>query len=178
MNPVKKSQKLLGVILFAIFSGIAFSACSCGNTSETPKKTAPILADSGKMTETSRPRTETLLSRHDVDAVFTGTQRHVCPGMTGLCPDRCGSSGTLALFRIEKYNNYENPGEYGDPRTDEFAFMLLSTIGTSAVSAEIAEIVRTLSPGDKVHLVWEHVRITDEYGSQFSERPVRELSPR
>lgn len=98
--------------------------------------------------------------------------------MTGLCPDRCGSSGTLALFRIEKYNNYENPGEYGDPRTDEFAFMLLSTIGTSAVSAEIAEIVRTLSPGDKVHLVWEHVRITDEYGSQFSERPVRELSPR
>ena len=56
--------------------------------------------------------------------------------------------------------------------------MLLSTTGASDVPAEIAERVRALAPGDKVRLVWEHVYVTDENGSRFPERVVRELSAR
>lgn len=156
-------RKFLALLALA---GTALAACSCGNAPE--ENAAP-----------AKPaRTAELLSRHDADAVFAGTREHVCRGLTALCPDRCGSSGTLAVFRIEKYNAYEKPGQYGDPQADEFAFMLLSTTGASDVPAEIAERVRALAPGDKVRLVWEHVYVTDENGSRFPERVVRELSAR
>lgn len=121
-------------------------------------------------------RAEKILSRHDTRAVFLGTREHVCLGRTALCPDRCGNSGTLAVFKIESYNAYEKFGKYGDPKTDEFDFMLRSTTGTSDVSEEIAARVKSLRTGDKVRLVWEHVYVSDETGS-FPERRVREISP-
>ena len=152
--------KFSGALALAL-AGTALAACSCGNA--VPAKPA---------------RTAELLSRHDADAVFAGTREHVCRGLTALCPDRCGRSGTLAVFRVEKYNAYEKPGQYGDPQAEEFAFMLLSTTGASDVPAEIAERVRALAPGDRVRLVWEHVYVTDENGSRFPERVVRELSAR
>lgn len=93
--------------------------------------------------------------------------------MTALCPDKCGSSGTLAVFNTENYNAYEKTDEYGDPRADEFVFMLESTTGTSDVSPEIAREVRAMKAGDKAHLVWEHVYVTDENGSQYPRRIVR-----
>ncbi|MGF0069672.1 hypothetical protein [Candidatus Spyradosoma sp. SGI.093] len=158
-------RKFLALLALAL-AGTALAACSCGNAPE--ENAAP-----------AKPaRTAELLSRHDADAVFAGTREHVCRGLTALCPDRCGRSGTLAVFRVEKYNAYEKPGQYGDPQTDEFAFMLLSTTGASDVPAEIAERVHALAPGDKVRLVWEHVYVTDENGSSFPERVVRELSAR
>ena len=161
-------RKFLALLALAL-AGTALAACSCGNAPE--EKTAPEAP--------AKPaRTAELLARHDTDAVFAGTREHVCRGLTALCPDRCGRSGTLAVFRVEKYNAYEKPGLYGDPQTDEFAFMLLSTTGASDVPAEIAERVRALAPGDKVRLVWEHVYVTDENGSRFPERVVRELSAR
>ena len=158
-------RKFLALLVLAL-AGTALAACSCGNAPE--ENAAP-----------AKPaRTAERLSRHDADAVFAGTREHVCRVLTTLCPDRCGRSGTLAVFRVEKYNAYEKPGQYGDPQADEFAFMLLSTTGASDVPAEIAERVRALAPGDKVRLVWEHVYVTDENGSRFPERVVRELSAR
>lgn len=146
-----------------------FAACA--------EKTVPAEpAAENAPTGTPPARTFELLSRHDTVAEFAGTREHVCLGRTMLCPDRCGASGTLAAFRILRYDNYEKPGKYGDPQTDEFVFMLKSTTGTSAVSDEIARAVRSLSPGDKVRLVWEHVYVTDENGSKFPERRVRELT--
>ena len=164
-HAVSFPRKFLALLALAL-AGTALAACSCGNA---PEENAALAKPA---------RTAELLSRHDADAVFAGTREHVCRGLTALCPDRCGSSGTLAVFRVEKYNAYEKPGQYGDPQADEFAFMLLSTTGASDVPAEIAERVRALAPGDKVRLVWEHVYVTDENGSRFPERVVRELSAR
>lgn len=159
----------LRVLPALALAGTALAACSCGNAPE--EKSAPE-------TPAKPTRTAELLARHDTDAVFAGTREHVCRGLTTLCPDRCGHSGTLAVFRIEKYNAYEKPGKYGDPQTDEFVFMLRSTTGGSDVPAEIAERVRALAPGHEVRLVWEHLYVTDENGSRFPERVVRELSAR
>lgn len=145
---------------------------SCRN--QCAEETQP--APPNPVAETPATRTEKILSHHDTRAVFLGTREHVCLGRTALCPDKCGNSGTLAVFKIESYNAYEKFGKYGDPKTDEFDFMLRSTTGTSDVSEEIAACVKSLHPGDNVRLVWEHVYVSDETGS-FPERRVLEISP-
>ena len=164
----------------AFISGIlaAVIATSC----------APVFSESSKTAEPASqtqekyvpaPTTKTsgkieVLSRHDTNAVFQGARRHVCMGRSMLCPDRCGHSGTLAVFKIENYNKYEQFGKYGDPQTDEFIFMLKSTTGESDVPPALAEKIAALKPGDKVRLVWEHVYVSDENGAR-PERPVRVL---
>lgn len=146
---------------------------ACGNVQpESPEKTqAP------KSSENSKAKTFDVLSRHDTDAVFVGFRQHACMGRTRLCPDKCGHSGTLAVFKIERYNAYEKPGKYGDPKTDEFVVMLDSTIGTSAVSDRLAEQIRSLKPGEKVRLVWEHIYVSTPDGARFPERVIRKLKP-
>lgn len=160
----------------AVASALFLCACTSGNDAApaAPKAEPPAPAKSSSPAGT---RTFELLARHDVDAVFAGTREHVCRGMTSLCPDKCGASGTLAVFRVERYNAYEKPGKYGDPKTDEFSFMLQSTTGTSDVSPETAAQVRALKPAARVRLVWEHIYVTDENGSRFPERVVRKTEP-
>lgn len=164
---MKKSRFILCLLCAAALSG--FAACAGKNVP------APESVPAETRAEAAPAQTSELLSRHDVVAEFAGTREHVCLGRTALCPDRCGDSGTLAVFRVLRYESYEKPGEYGDPQTGEFVFMLKSTAGTSDVSDEIARAVGRLSPGNKVRLVWEHVYVTDENGSQFPERPVVRL---
>lgn len=118
-----------------------------------------------------------VLSRHDTEAVFAGTHTQICNGRTMLCPDKCGGSGTIAAFRIVRYNAYEQRSKYGDPRAETFEFMLEATTGKSDVSPEIAARVRALAPGTRVRLVWEHIYHTDARGSKFPERVVRTLEP-
>lgn len=118
-----------------------------------------------------------VLSRHDTEAIFAGTRTQVCHGRTMLCPDKCGGSGTLAAFRIVRYNAYEQRSQYGDPRAETFEFMLEATTGKSDVAPEIAARVRSLAAGTRVRLVWEHIYHTDPRGSKFPERVVREISP-
>ena len=160
--------------VFEIVSAIAlasafFSGCHGNAPAEQVPDSAPLNVPAGKKFD--------VLSRHDTDAVFVKTEQRRCRGLTSFCPDKCGHSGTVAVFRIEKYNAYEKLGEYGDPRTEEFSFMLQSTTGTSDVSKEIAARVRALEPGDKVRLIWEHIYVSDESGSKYPERVVRKLSP-
>lgn len=118
-----------------------------------------------------------MLAHHDTNAVFAGLRQHTCMGLTRLCPNKCGDSGTFAVFKIESYNAYENPGKYGDPKTDEFIIMLNSTIGTSKVSEEHAKQIHTLKPGEKVRLIWEHIYVSTPDGCHFPERVIRELKP-
>lgn len=155
----------VGALASALLTSVY--ADSTATPSETP---AP---------ETAAPKsTYEVLSRHDTEAVFSGTREHRCMGRSILCPDRCGHSGTLAVFKIESYNAYEKPGKYGDPKTDEFVFMLKSSTGKSDVSKEIADLVSQLKPGEKVHLVWEHIYVSDPNGGHYPERVVRKLEKR
>ncbi|MBR6797264.1 MAG: hypothetical protein IKM45_01060 [Opitutales bacterium] len=165
----------------ALISGIfaaAAIATACAPVSSKPARTAET-APQAQEELVPAPAEKTgakveVLSRHDTNAVFQGARRHVCMGRTMLCPDRCGHSGTLAVFKIENYNKYEQLGKYGDPQTEEFVFMLKSTTGKSDVPPALAEKIAALKPGDKVRLVWEHVYISDENGSR-PERPIRVL---
>jgi hypothetical protein len=118
-----------------------------------------------------------LLSAHDTIARFTGLKDHKCLGRTSLCPDECGHSGKLATFEIVKYLNYEKPGEFGDPKQEQFQILIEDNMGNVKVPAGIREAILALKPGDEIHLKWNHDFVTRD-GSSFPERTITLLEKR
>ncbi len=116
-----------------------------------------------------------LLSSHDTVARFTGLKDHQCMGLTALCPDRCGESGKLATFAIVKYLAYQKPGEYGDPKQEQFMVLIEDNMKNPKVPKAIRDAILALKPGDLVRLQWNHDYVTQD-GSKFPERPIRKLS--
>jgi hypothetical protein len=96
-------------------------------------------------------------------------------GLTTLCPDRCGESGKLATFAIVKYLAYEKPGQYGDPKQEQFMVLIEDNMKNPKVPKAIRDAVLALKPGDLVRLQWNHDYVTRE-GSKFPERPIKNLS--
>lgn len=114
------------------------------------------------------------LSEHETVAVFDGTRAHQCMGRTALCPNDCGDSGTMASFTIKAYVKYEKKGEYGDPKTNRFMFLVEDNKKNPKVSKEIADTVASLKPGDLVCLTWHHDYVTKDRSS-FPERPIKQI---
>lgn len=115
-----------------------------------------------------------LLAVHKTKATYTGTKDHRCLGKTSLCPDQCGESGSLAVFKIDEYTAYEKKGQYGDEKQTTFQFLTVNTLKQTKASADLVAKIETLKPGDKVVLEWEH-RYMDRDGSRWPERPVTKL---
>jgi hypothetical protein len=115
-----------------------------------------------------------VLAVHKTKATFKGTREHRCMGLTALCPDRCGDSGTMAIFAIDEYTLYEKRGEYGDDKQVIFQFLTENNMKQAKIPAELLAKIKTLKPGDKVMLEWEH-RYMDRDGSRWPERPVVKL---
>jgi hypothetical protein len=115
-----------------------------------------------------------VLSVHKTKATFNGTREHTCRGLTALCPDRCGDSGTLAVFTIDEYTAYEKTGEYGDGKASTFQFLTVDNLKQNKGSPELRARIEALKPGDKVILEWEH-RYMNRGGSRWPERPVTRL---
>lgn len=120
-----------------------------------------------------------LLAQHRTVARFVNVEDHVCRGLTGLCPDRCGNSGPVAEFAILSYTEYRKPGKYGDDKAKSFRLQLADNLKNPKVPAEIAEIVASLKPGDHVRLEWNHDYVTrtlpNGIQSSAPERPVVKL---
>lgn len=114
------------------------------------------------------------LARHETVAEFRGTNYHRCMGLTSLCPDKCGQSGTLATFRIVNYVKYDKLGEYGDPKCNEFAFLVEDNMKHTKVPADIRAAAYSLKQGDIVLLSWNHDYVTAN-GNSGPERPVTRL---
>lgn len=117
-----------------------------------------------------------MLSKHETVAQFEGVAYHRCMGMTSLCPDKCGSSGDMATFRILKYIAYKKPGEYGDPEQKSYQFLVQDNMKNVKVPADIKAAVESLKQGDYVRLDWQHDYVTKE-GSKYPERIVQAIKP-
>ena len=115
-----------------------------------------------------------VLSRHKTKATFEGTRPHRCMGRTALCPDKCGHSGTLGVFKIDEYTSFEKPGEYGDGKQTTFQFLVEDNQKAAKVPDGLAGTLKTLKKGDKVILEWEH-RYMNRGGSRWPERVVTRL---
>ena len=79
-------------------------------------------------TDTVAEERETL-AVHETRAEFLGVEDHVCRGLTALCPDRCGHSGSLARFRVIEYINFESFSEYGK-KQERFQFLIKDNMPT------------------------------------------------
>lgn len=144
--------------LFQASCLLALSLALSGCATATKKKTAT---------------TETL-ARHETVAEFQGTNYHRCLGMTSFCPDQCGQSGTMANFKIITYVSYEKLGEYGDPKSDTYLFLVEDNMGHLKVPAAIRDATYALKQGDTVLLSWNHDYVTID-GSSGPERPITKL---
>ena len=96
-------------------------------------------------------------------------------GMTALCPDRCGESGKLARFEITSYLSYKKPGEYGDPKQQEFSVLIEDNLSNPKVSPDILKKIGDLEVGSKVRLSWNHDYVTKD-GTSSPERPITNIT--
>lgn len=119
-------------------------------------------------------KTAKTLARHETVAEFQGTRYKKCLGLTSLCPDKCGESGTIAVFKIIKYLNYEKLGEYGDPKCEQFIFMTEDNMKNQKVPTNIRDTVVLLKEGDIVLLSWNHDYVMID-GSSGPERSITKL---
>jgi hypothetical protein len=120
-----------------------------------------------------------LLARQETVAEFQGLHFQQCRGLTTLCPDKCGSSGNMARFRIVKYLVYEKLGQYGDPKQEEFIVQVDTNLGQLKLPDAQVKLIRDLKPGDFVRLAWRHDYVTNNGGSS-PERPltaIEKLTP-
>ncbi|MDD4180137.1 MAG: hypothetical protein PHE87_00745 [Victivallaceae bacterium] len=141
--------------LFSLVLAMAFALSSC-----------TVVEEPNKSTRT--------LARHETVAEFQGTKYHRCLGMTSLCPDKCGASGTIAVFKIINYLDYNKFGEYGDPKSEQFVFLIEDNMKNLKVPVNIRDTVNSLKEGDIVHLSWDHNYVTTDGGSG-PERPITKL---
>ena len=113
------------------------------------------------------------LAVHETRSEFLGLEEHVCRGLTALCPDRCGHSGSLARFRVVEYIKFESFSEYGK-KQELFSVLVRDNQGRLKVDQMLADSISRFSPGDIVLLSWNHDYVTKN-GSSVPERPVTKL---
>jgi len=125
--------------------------------------------------EAKSPKVKTqLLSAHETEAVFAGIEYRTCMGRTGRCPDKCGSSGEYARFKIEKYLSYKKPGKYGDAKKTERLIHISDFHKKPTGDPKLNAIIKGLKKGDRVLLSWNHNYVT-RGGSSAPQRPITKL---
>jgi hypothetical protein len=98
--------------------------------------------------------------------------------MTSLCPDRCHHAHDAATFKILNYETYDKPGKYGDDKQDTVRVSLSEDPEgpqSDKQDPQIIAKIKSLSPGQKVKMFWEHIYVTDETNSKWPERPIRSV---
>jgi hypothetical protein len=118
-----------------------------------------------------------VLSVHHTITEYVGTVHIPCRHMTSLCPDHCKHAFDAAEFKIISYEHYEKPGKYGDDKQTKFHARLDSNKDSRVdyQDPKFAAIIRELTPGQKVKLLWDHIYVSDETGSKWPERPIRSI---
>jgi hypothetical protein len=117
-----------------------------------------------------------VLSLHKATGEFKGVVHIPCRHMTSLCPDRCTHAQDAAEFKILEYQQHEKPGQYGDDKQEIYRVRIDQNGPSERQDPALIEIIKSLTPGQKVKLYWEHIYVTDtETGSKWPERPLRSI---
>jgi hypothetical protein len=117
-----------------------------------------------------------VLTTNEVIAEFTGIKHFPCRHITSLCPDRCNHAQDAAEFKILEWQEYNKPGQYGDDKKDVFRARIDQNAPSEKQDPAVVEIIKTLTPGEKVKIFWEHIYVTDpETNSKWPERPIRSI---
>jgi hypothetical protein len=143
-------------------------------TNQSNRSNTPSL--SSLVTSLSTMTTFEVLSLHKATGEFKGVAHFPCRHMTSLCPDRCTHAQDAAEFKILEYQQFEKPGKNGDDKQDIYRVRIDQNAANERQDPAVIEIIKSLTPGQKVELYWEHIYVTDtETGSKYPERPVRSV---
>ena len=115
-----------------------------------------------------------LLSKHETIATYDGPKERPCFFRTSLCPDRCNHGGTIEIFTIVKYLNYEKPGKYGDAESAKYHVRVKDPVESTGVTPQVKEVFDGLHEGDYVLLSWNHDYVHTD-GCSYPERPITKL---
>ena len=117
-----------------------------------------------------------ILSSHKTIAVYDGIEHIPCRFRTSLCPDRCNHAKDVATFTIHEYLQYNMYGQYGDEKQSIFYADLNPNAEENAQPEEIIRIIKSLKPGQKVNLEWDHIYVQNHNGASYPERIIKALS--
>ena len=110
-----------------------------------------------------------ILSHHDAICEFAGIRHIPCRFMTALCPDRCDHASDVAVFNVIEYKTYERTSKYGDEKQTTILCEVKKPVYNQDPS--IAEKAKSLTPGQKVEVVYDHLYVHDDRGAR-PERPL------
>jgi len=98
-----------------------------------------------------------VLAEHKVIATFQDVKFRRCMGRTGMCPDRCGSSGEFANFKITDYLHYKKNGKYGDEKQKTYMVQVTDFHRKPKGDPALGAYIKTLEAGDLVVIEWKHL---------------------
>ena len=110
-----------------------------------------------------------VLSHHDAICEFAGIRHIPCRFRTALCPDRCDHASDVAIFNVLEYKNYELKGKYGDEKQEQITCEVKKPVYHQ--DPAIAEKCKSLKPGQKVEVVYDHLYVDDGQNAR-PERPI------
>ncbi|OJV36930.1 MAG: hypothetical protein BGO29_01985 [Bacteroidales bacterium 36-12] len=90
--------------------------------------------------------------------------------MTSLCPDKCGSSGDMAKFKVLKYIDFVVNGQSGTEKLENYQ-VLISDYYKNELEMPYVPIIKNLKEGDEVTIHVEYVYDT----TQDTVMPVENL---
>jgi hypothetical protein len=95
-----------------------------------------------------------VLVEHKVIATFQDVKFRTCWGLTGKCPERCGSSGEYANFKITDYLHYQKLGKYGDDKQWTYSVHVTDFHRKPIGDLVLGAYINTLEAGDEVVIEW------------------------
>lgn len=98
-----------------------------------------------------------VLAEHKVIATFEGVKFRRCMGATGRCPDKCGSSGNFANFKITDYLHHKKLGKYGEDKYESYMAQISDFHRKPQGDPALVAYVETLEKGDLVVIEWKHL---------------------
>lgn len=123
----------------------------------------------GKMPDNDQLK---VLAEHKVVATFQGVKFRRCMGRTGLCPDRCGSSGEFANFKVTDYLHYKKDGKYGDEKQKAYMAQVTDFHRKPKGDPALGAYIKTLEAGDQVVIEWKHLYGKLQKGVTSPVRPL------
>lgn len=131
-------------------AGILLYSCNSAQHEKTQQNVSDTIIS--KPLEQKKPFTST----HIFSAKYEGTQFHKCLGLTANCPDKCGSSGNMATFKVTEYKEFEVNGQAGNEKLTEYS-VLISDYNKKDLDKPYVPFIKNLKKGDMVTIHIEYV---------------------
>lgn len=166
---MKLKNKLIQTLIaaMALCAMLAVDAMAAKDTEQTENQSPKAYV--GKMPDNDQLK---VLTEHKVIATFQEVKFRRCMGATGRCPDRCGSSGEFANFKITDYLHHKKAGKYSEDKQKAYMIQVTDFHRKPKGDPALGAYVKTLEAGDQVVIEWKHLYGKLRTGGSSPVRPL------